>query len=433
MAMAYASLGTTYHNLGEKELAAENTRRAYELRANVSEREKLYIESHYYEFVTGNLEKTRQVYETWAQMYPRDEVPPLNLGVLYQNLGRYEKSLVQFRQVQRLNPDDVLGYGNVVGVLVNLNRLREAKDMTAEALGKKLDSEDPRIAMYRMGFLNNDDLGMQQQTSWAAERPEEQSLMLYYQADTSAYAGKLAKARELSRRAIAAAELEGSEERAAGCEGAVAEALFGNGAEAKQFAASALNRSSARDVQFTSGLALALVGGKDKATEVADLLKSRYPEDTIVKFHYWATVYAAIGLANGAPARAIEFLKAASPIEVGLASGTRYSTYMYPVYVRGLAYIAAKQGDAAAAEFQKVLNWPGVVTNEPIGALVHLQLARANAMQGDGIKARAKYEDFFKLWKDADSDIPILKQAKAEYAMRTSSGLRDINVNGVTG
>jgi serine/threonine protein kinase/Flp pilus assembly protein TadD len=415
LAIAYSSLGTTYHNLGEKELAAENTRKAYELRAKVSEREKLYIESHYYDFVTGDLENARQVYETWKQIYPRDQVPPLNLGVISQNLGQYEKALAEYKLALRLNPNDVLAYGNVVSVLVNLNRPREAKAAADEALGKKLDSMDLRTSMYMLAFLRSDNADMDQQVRWASERPEDLSLLLYYQADTAAYFGQLGKARELSRQAIAAA---GGKERAAGCEAAEAlrEALFGNGAEAKRNASSAFSRSNARDVQFVVALSLALVGDKKKAIEVADLLKSRYPEDTIAKFNYLPSIYAAIALDDGDPGRAIEFLKAATPGELGLASGTTYSTYMYPVYIRGLAYLSAKQGDAAAAEFQKINDWPGVVVNEPIGALAHLQLARARKMNGQALQAKTSYTDFLAIWKDADPDIPILKQAKAEYA-----------------
>src|SRR5262245_24899754 len=416
LAIAYASLGTVYHNLGEKELAAQNTRRAYELRAKVSEREKFYIESHYFDFVTGDLEKSRQVYETWMQMYPREQIPPLNLGVLYQNLGQYEKALAQFKQALKLNPNDVLSYGNLASVLVNLNRLKEAKAASEEALAKKLDSTDLRTAMYLLAFLQNDDEGMQKTVAWAAERPEDQSLMLYYQADTAAYRGQLSKARDLSHQCIAAAVLANRKERAAGWEGAEAwgEAVLGNGAETKKFAAAALQHSSARDVQFVAALAFALAGDKEKAAEAADLLKSRYPEDTIAKFNYLPTIYAAIALDGGDPARAIEFLKSASADELGLAGGTSYSTYMYPVYVRGLAYLAAQQGDAAAAEFQKILSWPGVVVNEPIGVLAHLQPARARKTNAQMAEAKVSYENFLNLWKNADTSFPLVTAVQAE-------------------
>jgi serine/threonine protein kinase/Tfp pilus assembly protein PilF len=416
LAIAYASLGTVYHNLGEKELAAQNTRLAYELRAKVSERERFYIESHYFEFVTGDLERARQVYETWTQMYPREQIPPLNLGVLYQQLGQYEKSLEQFKQALKLNPNDTLAYGNLVSALVNLNRMKEAKAASEEALAKKLDSTDLRTSMYMVAFLENDNAALQKTVAWANDRPEDQSLLLYYEADTAAYRGQLSKARELSRQCIAAAQLANSLERVAGYEGAEAlrEALFGNGAEAKKLAAAALQHSSSRDVVFVATLALALVGDKEKAVEAADVLKSRNPEDTIAKYNYLPTLYAAIALDDGDPARAIGFLKAASANELGLAGGTSYSTYLYPVYVRGLAYLAAKQGDAAAAEFQKILNWSGVVGNEPIGALAHLQLARARKMTGQTAEAKASYGNFLSLWKNADSGFPFVTAVQAE-------------------
>jgi serine/threonine protein kinase/tetratricopeptide (TPR) repeat protein len=416
LAIAYASLGTTYHNLGEKEMAAENTRRAYELRAMVSEREKFYIESHYHHFVTGDLEKARQVYETWGQMYPREEVPPMNLGVIYQSLGQYDKSLAGFREALRLTPNDVLSYANLAGVLVNMNRRKEAKSVAEEALEKKLDSADLRIALYQLAFLENDGGSMAQQMSWAAGRPGDQSMLLSYEADTAAFLGQLNKARELSRQAVAAAEVAGRRERAGGCqaEAALREALFGNGAEAKRFAGSALAHSTGRDVEFVAALALALVGEKAKPIEIADLLKSRLPEDTIVKFNYLPSIYAAIALDDRDPARAIEFLKSATPYELGLAGSTSYSTYFYPVYLRGQAYLAANQGDAAAREFEKILAWPGVVANEPIGALAHLGLGRARKMSGRTAEARSSYGEFLALWKAADSGFPLLAAARAE-------------------
>ena len=214
------------------------------------------------------------------------------------------------------------------------------------------------------------------------------------------------------------AELTGSKDVWAGGEGAEAlrEALFGNGDEAKRNATSALNHSNAREVQFAAGLSLALIGDRKGAIRVATGMRSRCPEDTIVRFNYLPTINAAMALDEGEPTRAVELLKAAYPVELGLAGGTAYLTNLYPVFVRGLAFLAEKQGSAAAEEFQKIVEHPGIVVNEPIGALAHLNLGRAYAMAGDTAKAKTKYQDFLTLWKDADPDIPILKQAKAEYA-----------------
>jgi tetratricopeptide (TPR) repeat protein len=416
LAIAYASLGTTYHNLGEKELAAENTRRAFELRGKVSEREKFYIESHYHDFVTGDLEKAKQVYELWSQTYPRESVPLTNLGVLYQTLGLYEKALENFRASQRLAPNDALQYANLLTIYVNLNRIKEARAIAEEAASKKLDSPGIRFELYQLAFLQTDDAGMAEQVNWASDRPGDESELLYYQSDTAAYYGQLNKARELSRQAISSAERAGRQERAAACQGAAAlrEALFGNGAEAKRFAASALRSSNGKDVQFVAGLALAMVGDKEKAIEFADSLKNRFPDDTIVKFNYLPTIYAQIALSDGDPSRALEFLRAATAYELGLAGSSNYSTYLYPVFVRGQAYLAAHQGALAAVEFQKILNWPGVVSNEPIGALAHLGLARAHAINGEIKDARASYNNFLLLWKNADSSFPFLSAVQAE-------------------
>jgi eukaryotic-like serine/threonine-protein kinase len=416
LAMAYASLGTSYNNLGEKELAAQNTRKSFELRAKVSERERFYIESHYQHFVSGDLEKAKQVYELWAQTYPRESVPVTNLGVVYQTLGQYEKSLQSFKASKRLAPDDALEYANLLLVLLNLNRLKEARAVADEAVAKKLDSPGIRFALYQLAFLQSDDAGMAEQINWAADRAGDDAVMLYYQAETAAYYGQLNKAREFSKQAVAAAERAGRHERAAGCEAAAAlrEALFGNGAEAKRHSSAALMTSNAREVQFLAALALAMVGDRESAVEFADSLKSRFPDDTVVKFDYLPTVYAQIALSDQDPARAIEFLRTASPYELGLAEGSNYSTFLYPVYVRGQAFLAAHQGPAAAAEFQKILGWPGVIVNEPIGALAQLGLARAQAMSGNSAESRAAYNNFLSLWKNADNGFPLLSAVRAE-------------------
>jgi hypothetical protein len=287
--------------------------------------------------------------------------------------------------------------------------------MAADATAKKIDS--PGIRFYQLGFLQSDDAVMADQVSWAADRPGDDAEMLYYEADTAAYYGQLNKARELSLLAVASAERAGRQERATACKSGAAlrEVLFGNNAETRRFAAKAPSPSSGKDTLFLAGLALAMAGDRDKAVAFADSLKSRFPEDTIVQFNYLPTINAQVALKDGNPTRAIEFVRAATPYELGLAASSNYSTYLYPVFVRGQAFLAEHQG-AAAVEFQKMLNWPGVVFNEPIGALAHLQLGRAYALNGDAAKARAAYEDFLALWKDADPDIPILKQAKAEYA-----------------
>jgi eukaryotic-like serine/threonine-protein kinase len=418
-AMAYASLGTAYNNLGEKTLSAENTAKSFALREKVSEWEKFYIESHYYHFGNGDLEKARETYELWSKIYPREEVAVLNLGVLYQALGQYEKAVQQFRDALRLAPSSGLDWGNLVFANINLKRLKEARSIADEALQKGLDSGDLRLYLYELAFINDNKLGMVEQVDWSLGKPGHENVMLFLESGTAAYAGKLAKARELSDQATRSAEQANEKEMAAGCEAAAAlrEALFGNPAEARTHAAQTVALSHGKDAQFMAALALAIVGDAARSEALAGDLQKRFPEDTIVRFNYLPTLRAQNALntaANGA--KSIEELTVAAPYELGLAGSSTFWTNMYPVYVRGEAFLAAHQGAQAAAEFQKILNWPGVVFNEPIGALAQLEIARAYAMAGDTAKSRAAYKNFLELWKDADADIPVFKEAQAESA-----------------
>jgi tetratricopeptide (TPR) repeat protein/predicted Ser/Thr protein kinase len=418
-AMAYATLGTTYHNLGEKILAAKNTEKAYELRTHVSEWEKFYIESHYHHFVTGDLEKARQVYELWAQIYPRELVTPTNLGVIYQTLGQFDKSLAEYREAMRLSPADSLNFGNLVLAYVHLNRLDESRAAANEALTKNLDSADLRAALYLLAFLKKDLPGMAEQVSWSAGKPGKENLMLYLEAGTAAYSGKLKVARELAGQAATSAARAGEAEMAAGCESAAAlwEALYGNASEARRRVTGTLAESNGRDAQYVAAFALALIRDSEGAQVLADDLQKRFPEDTIVRFNYLPTLRAQIALTVPADgAKAAEALAATSPYELGVPGSSTFWTNLYPVYVRGEAFLAARQGTQAAAEFQKILDWPGVVVNEPIAALAFLGLARAHALAGDAPKSKAAYQDFLTLWKDADPDIPVLVAAKSEYA-----------------
>jgi len=418
-AMAYASLGTTYHNLGEKILASKNTQKAYELRARVSEWEKFYIESHYHDFVTGDLEKARQAYELWSQIYPRETVPSTNLGVIYQTLGQHDKSLAKYLEAMRMSPADSLNFGNLVLVYVHLHRLDESRAAANEALAKNLDSADLRAALYELAFLKKDPAGMAEQVSWSAGKPGKENLMLYLEAGTAAYSGKLGVARELASQAAASAARAGETEMAAGCESAAAlwEALYGNATAARQRVNGTLAQSNGRDAQYAAAFALALIGDSEGARVLADDLEKRFPEDTVVLFNYLPTLRAQIALmVPNAGAKAAQTLAATSPYELGVPGSSTFWTNLYPVYVRGEAFLAANQGTQAAAEFQKILDWPGIVVNEPIAALAPLGLARSYALAGDAPKSRAAYQDFFTLWKDADTDIPILVAAKSEYA-----------------
>ena len=416
-AMAYASLGTSHWVRAETSLGAENMKKAYELRERVSTREKFYIESHYHDFVTGDMEKTRQACELWTQTYPRDDVPKIVLGVVYSKLGQYDKLLAENREALRLNVSGVT-YANLVESYFYLNRLDEARDTAAEAQAKQLDSPSLRFYLYQLDFVRNDAAGMAQQVTWASGKSGSEDRFSAEEADSAAYFGKLGKARELSRRAVASAEEAGQKETAAGYEAGAAlrEALFGTVAEDRKRTAAALGLSTGRDVEYGAALALAFGGDTARAEALAEDLAKRFPEDTLVQFNYLPTIRAQLALVRMDHSKAIEVLQAASPYELGTPSGNAYSPGLYPVYVRGKAYLAMHQGGEAAAEFRKILDNRGIALNEPIGALARVGLARAYVLQNDTAKAKAAYQDFLTLWKDADPDIPILKQAKAEYA-----------------
>jgi eukaryotic-like serine/threonine-protein kinase len=416
-AMAYASLGTVYRNLGEGNLAAENIRKAHELGQRVSEREKFYIESHYQHFATGDLEKARQVYELWARTYPREPAPHTNLGVIDQSLGQHEKALAEFQEALRLTPGgDGLDYSDLVVAEIDLNRLADAWAAAKEAQAKNLDSPDLRLYVYELDFLQNDAAKMAEQVAEAAGKRGEESLLLHFAAGTAAYRGELPKARELSRQAVASAERAEARELAARFESGAAiwEGLFGDAEEARREAARTLALSNSMDAESMAALALAFAGDSSRAQELASDIAKRFPEDTIAQLNYLPAIRAQVALNRRDPANAIGELQVALPYELGAAGGTTFTTNLFPVHVRGEAYRAAGQGAQAAAEFQKLIDFRGIVLNEPIGALADLGLARSYALAGDVAKARAAYEKFFDLWKNADRDVPVLKQARAE-------------------
>jgi serine/threonine protein kinase len=411
-AMAYARLGTVYANLGEYTLGAENTRKGYELRRRVSEPEKFYIESHYYQNATGDLEKARQIYQLWAETYPRDWQPWPPLFVIYGALGQYEKSLGAAREAFGLNSGSAMNSANVVASYLNLNRLDEARATAEAAQAKKLDSPGRHHHLYDLAFLRMDEAGMAQEVAWAAGKPGVENGFLAEEASTFAYSGQIAKAREFTRQAVVSAERAGEKEVAASYEAdaALREALFGNAAEARQRSAAALGVSNGLSVQVEAALALALAGEAAWTQTLADDLDKRFPEDTIVQFNYLPMIHAQLALSRNDSSAAVNALQAAAPYELGSAGG------LYPVYVHGEAYLAAHQASEASAEFQKILDHRGIVLNEPIDALAHLQIGRAYTMQGDSARAKVAYQDFLTLWKDADPDIPILVAAKSEYA-----------------
>ena len=412
-ATAYASLSATYSNLGEGTLAAENIQKAYELRERVTDREKFHIEALYHNTVTGDLEKSLQVCELWEQTYPRNADPHFCLGNLYNNLGQHEKGLVEARESLRLEPESGLNYSYVAFAYLTLGQVEQARTIIQELQAKKLDSPPAHDILYTLAFLRNDSEAMAREVAWAAGKPGVEDVMIASEACTAAYYGQLSKARQLSRLAIESAERAGEKETAAGyqADAAFREAVFGNAGRVGKWAAPAVAGSANKIVQFLAISAVAIAGDTARAQALAADLGKRFPQDTIVKFNYLPTIHAQLALNQNNPAQAVEALQAAAHYELGIAG-----VALYPVYLRGEAYLAAGRGSEAAAEFQKILNHRGLVLSEPIGAIVHLGLARTYVLQGDSAKAKAAYQDFLTLWKDADRDIPILKQAKAEYA-----------------
>jgi eukaryotic-like serine/threonine-protein kinase len=416
-AVAYASLGLEYHNLGQASLAAENIKKAYALRDRVSEHEKYRIAALYYDEVTGEEEQAIQVYELWAKSYPQDLVPPNNLGVIYADLGQYEKALAVTEESLQLEPNQVNAYGNLAQDYLAVNRPDDAKKAIEQAQERKLDGDFLHWTIYQLAFFRGDAAEMERQVVWAAGKPGSEDLLLSFQSDTEAYHGHLLKARDFSRRAVDSAVRDDSKETAAiwQVNSALREAEFGNAATAKQDVAAALALAPGRDVKLLSALTLARTGETAHANSIVEELEKNYGSDTMLKIYWLPTIKAAIELNANNSAQAVVFLEAAAPYELGDPPQLQLGT-MYPVYIRGQAQLVAHNGAAAATEFQKFLDHHGVTLNLPLGALAHLGLARAYALQGDTTKSRTAYQDFFALWKDADPDIPILIAAKAEYA-----------------
>ena len=417
-AMAYWAMGLTYGGLGETDLQAEHSRKAFALRAGVSEREKLHIEATYHFSVTGDFMKARRSAEIGALTYPRDVGFRSNLGGLSNALGQYETGLKEHLEALRLASYDSLAYRFVAFTYLLLNRVEEAEATGKEAHAKGLDSRLAPV-LYGIAFYRGDTSEMAGQAASATGKADDGELLLALEADTAAYFGHLRKAREFSRQAADSSGRAGEKETAAGyyAVSALREALFGNADRAGQQAILAKGHASGRDMDYGLALALAYAGDAGQAQALADDLGKRFPEATVVQSNYLPTLRAKLALLHANSQQALDSLQAAAPYELGMPAYSFYNwPNLYPVYVRGEAYLAAHRGSEAAAEFQKILDHRGIALNEPIGALAHLQLGRAYAMQGDTAKSRAAYQDFLTLWKDADSDIPILKQAKAEYA-----------------
>jgi eukaryotic-like serine/threonine-protein kinase len=411
--LAYSLLATNYFNLGQHGLALESATKAYELRDRASQREKLVIAVTYFS-ATGEIEKEVLTCEVWRANYPRDSAPIHALGNDYTSMGRFDKALAQYQDALRLHPDPAT-YSNLGQIYTALNRFPEANAIFEEAVAHKKDVAGLRENMYSLAFLEADTAKMEQQVAWGMGKPGEEDQLLSAQSDTEAYYGRMGKAREFSRRAVDSAVRADSTETAAFSEAnaALREAETGNAALARQELKAALALSRGHDVKMVAALILARVGEAAKARALEEDLRKEQPANTMMKLYWLSVVDAALDISKNNPSQAIVDLEPAAPYELGYAININS---LYPAYVRGQAYLLAHNGTAAAAEFQKLLDHKGVVENFVTGSLARLQIGRAYAMSGDTAQAKAAYQDFFTLWKDADADVPILKQARAEYA-----------------
>jgi DNA-binding winged helix-turn-helix (wHTH) protein/tetratricopeptide (TPR) repeat protein len=427
-AMAYRAVGIDYANLSELGRAGEYFTKAFQLREHASEREALTISAEYYSYATGELNKAAQTFQEEMEVYPREDAAYVNLGLVYGAQGQYEKATEITRQVARRAPDAVSEYENLANYALALQRFDETRQVIREAQVRKIDDFILHNAAYALAFIGTDSSAMAEQQRWFASKPEFENVGLALASDTEAYSGHLAKARELTKRAVSSAVRADNKENGAVYLAIAAqrEAAFGNAARARQTAAETLKLAPAsQGAESEAALAFAMAGDTARAESLAQDLKKRFPLDTQVQSLWLPVVQAQLALDRKDPAAALNALQAASTVELGQIPFVNNISCLYSVYVRGEAYLAAGQAESAATEFQKILAHSGIVWNCWTGALAHLGVTRANALRAktsqgkDGHEARvralAAYKDFLTLWKDADPDIPILKQAKAEY------------------
>lgn len=416
-AAAYVAMGVSYVNLGQPSVGSDYIRKAYELRERVSEREKYRISASYYQVVTGELEKSTETYELWKQSYPRDFAPHINLGVGYTWSGEYEKSAAESKQAMHLEPTNVLPYSNLAAAYIKLDRTTEAASVLNEALARSLTSKFVRSNLCYLAFLRNDSATVTLQLSEVKDKVGDEDPLLSQQSDTEAYFGRLRSARDFSRRAVESASRAGAQEAAAGwlVNSALREAEYGNRAAARRDALLSLHLAPGRDVTVLAALALARAGDLPQAERLLRRLQRDFPSNTVLRTYWVPTIGAAIAIGKGNSGEALELLQTVSPYELGSPPPMGLAT-LYPVYLRGESYLLGRQGDPAAREFQKILDHPGLVLNFPLHALAHLQLGKARVLVNDQAGARQAFQDFLVLWKDADPDVPVLRNAKMQYA-----------------
>jgi serine/threonine protein kinase/tetratricopeptide (TPR) repeat protein len=428
-AMAYRALGLDYSNLAQAGRASEYLTKAFELREHASEREAMIIAGDYYLLVTGELPKAAQTFQQITAIYPRDEAAVNNLGSVYQQLGQYERAIELQRQAIAMNPDAVNAYESLANENMVVQRFDEARQVIADAHKQGLEDYVLRMGQYALAFLASDTRAMAEQLAWFGGRPETEPYGLALATRTEAFHGRARKARELLRKAIESALRGDNRENAAlwQASGAIQEAAFGDPAEARRQATEALQKAPAsQSAEIVAALAFAAAGDKAQATSLNQDLRTRFPLDTDVQAYWSPAIDAQIALTQKDPARALDALQVTTPLEYTGVPFELNISCLYPTYIRGEAYLASGQGKAAAGEFDKILKHSGMVWNCWTGALAQLGVARADALEAKTsqgvdadaarVRALAAYKDFFALWKDADPDVPVLKEARAEYA-----------------
>jgi tetratricopeptide (TPR) repeat protein len=420
-AMAFCVLGRAYDSLGDFELGALNIARAYELRDRVSDPENFFITFNYDRQVTRNLELARQTLESWVSKYPNEMIPHGFLsGFVSPGTGRYQRAAEEGQKAIELDPNFGIGYLNTALANIYLNRLSDAEALLREASERKIKVIEFSLLRYFIAFLRNDDTAMEMESAQRKAELEAQGSFEHQEALTLAYQGRLSEANMLSARAVNLARQGGLVGRAAIFEGAAAawNALFGNRTEALRSAAAALSLFRSRDADYGPAFALALLNESAQARDVAAELAQRYPQDTSVQFSYLPVLRALEALNENNAAKALEITHAAAPYDLAVP-GTAYFTgcffgALYPVYVRGLAYSRLGRPNEAAAEFQKIVNHPSITLNDPIGPIARLQVARSLLATGRRTESATVYGDLIALWKDADPDLPVIQQARAE-------------------
>jgi eukaryotic-like serine/threonine-protein kinase len=418
-AAAYSVLGAIYGDIGEYEAANGCYQKAYDLRERLTEREKLRTVADYYGGVLGDLIKANQTYEIWQQTYPRDAIAHNDFSYNLELVGQYERELTESLIANRLDPSLSAPYAHLMYSYLALNRLGDARTVYKEA-EKRGYYDYPYIhaGMYLVAFAQDDSAEMVRQLTWSKGKTGVEGVLLSAQSDTEAFSGRLRKARELSLLAAASAKSDGERESTALIQmnQAWTKAEFGYSQQAKEEVSSVITELPVRSVQTLGALVLATAGDSTRAQAIADDLARHFPSDTLLNDYWLPSIRASIEMDRKNPAKALEYLKSASG-EIGMPyPQAKLGASVIPGYVRGKVYLLLHAGTEAAAEFQKILGYREIVGNSPFGALAHLGLARAYAMQGDTAKAKSTYQDFLTLWKDADPDIPILIAAKSEYA-----------------